>query len=92
MRERIKRINRMEMYFDMVSQAFSIDSAFVKTDTHIKGMLEALREYFECGEWLEDYQADERGELPSDLKRGVLSEDGLWNLMSDIDSLDSIEK
>lgn len=92
MRERIKRIKCMEMYFDMVKQAFSIDSAFVKTDTHIKGMLEALREYFEGGEWLEDYQADERGELPSDLKRGVLSEDGLWNLMSDIDSLENIDK
>jgi hypothetical protein len=31
-----------------------------------------------------DYQADEKGELPSDLKRGVLSEDGLWNLLSNI--------
>ena len=82
----------MEMYFDMVSQAFSIDPGFVKTDTHIKGMLAALREYFEGGEWMEDYQADDRGELPRDLKRGVLSEDGLWNLMSDIDSLDSVER
>ena len=27
--------------------------------------------------------ADEAGNLPPDLKRGVLSEDGIWNLLSD---------
>ena len=36
-----------------------------------------LREYEESGQWLQDYEADERGELPQDLKRGVLSQDGL---------------
>ena len=28
-----------------------------------------------------DYEADERGELPPDLKRGVLSQDALYNLL-----------
>ena len=36
-----------------------------------------LREYEESGRWLQDYEADERGELPQGLKRGVLSQDGL---------------
>ena len=36
-----------------------------------------LREYEESGLWLQDYEADERGELPRDFKRGVLSQDGL---------------
>ena len=38
---------------------------------------DALKEYYESGLWLSDYEADERGELPADLKRGVLSQDGL---------------
>lgn len=84
MRDIIKRVQRMELYFDMVKQAFSIDPFFVKNDEHIKNMLGALVEYYDSGQWLADYQADERGELPKDLKRGVLSEDGLWNLLSDI--------
>ena len=29
----------------------------------------------------EDYEADERGELPPDLKRGVLSQDALYDLL-----------
>ena len=33
--------------------------------------------------WKLDFAADEAGNLPPDLKRGVLSEDGIWNLLSD---------
>ena len=40
-----------------------------------------LREYMDSGLWLSDYEADERGELPEDLRRGVLSQDGLYNLL-----------
>ena len=45
-----------------------------------------LMDYYFGGQWLLDYQADERGELPKDLKRGVLSEDGVWNLLSELES------
>ena len=31
----------------------------------------------------QNFVDDEAGLLPEDLKRGVLSEDGLWNLLSD---------
>ena len=41
-----------------------------------------LREYYENGQWLRDYEVDERGELPDTLKRGVLSQDGLWDLLA----------
>lgn len=42
-----------------------------------------LSDYYFGGQWLLDYEADERGELPKDLKRGVLSEDGVWNLLTE---------
>ena len=48
---------------------------------------DALREYVDSGLWLSDYEADERGELPSDLKRGVLSQDGLYDLLSETDEI-----
>lgn len=43
-----------------------------------------LREYEESGLWLQDYEADERGELPKDLKRGVLSQDALDDLFDSV--------
>ena len=46
---------------------------------------ETLKEYMDSGLWLKDYEADERGELPPELKRGVLSQDGLYDLLHDIE-------
>ena len=43
-----------------------------------------LREYEESGLWLQDYEADERGELPKDLNRGVLSQDALDDLFDSV--------
>ena len=37
--------------------------------------------------WKRDYEADEAGQIPSDLKRGVLSQDGLYNLLHDADQI-----
>ena len=34
-------------------------------------------------EWQNDYEADERGEFPPDLKRGVLSQDALYDLLEE---------
>ena len=49
----------------------------------------ALREYEESSRWLQDYEADERGELPRELKRGVLSQDGLDEVFEEAKSLPS---
>ena len=44
-------------------------------------MLRQLSDYYSSPEWKRDYAADEAGLLPNDLKRGVLSEDGIYNLL-----------
>ena len=40
-----------------------------------------LLAYYESGQWLQDYEADERGELPRNLNRGVLRQAGVWELL-----------
>lgn len=49
----------------------------------IRFRLALLDEYYTSGEWLEDYEADEAGLLPKDMKRGVLSQDGLYDLLEE---------
>jgi hypothetical protein len=49
----------------------------------------ALKEYQEPGQWLKDFEADEAKRIPEGTDRAVLSEDGLYNLLSDIDALPS---
>ena len=54
-------------------------------DKDLQEKWKALLAYYEGGQWLKDYESDERGELPPGLKRGVLSQDGVYNLLSEIE-------
>lgn len=65
------RVRRMELYFDTIVQAVHNDIKMLQ-DPPIKAMLDSLTAYCDSGQWLSDFRADERGELPQDLKRGVL--------------------
>ena len=50
-----------------------------------EGIQEDVKElaaYYEDDDWREDFEADEAGKLPADLKRGVLSEDGIYDVLS----------
>ena len=44
-------------------------------------LLQQLIDYYENGQWLQDYEADERGLLPDNLKRGVLAQDAVYELL-----------
>lgn len=82
--EVIARIQQMEQYMDEVSVALKGNPQALKADAEMQRKAEALTQYMDSGQWLSDYEADERGELPTDLKRGVLSQDGLYNLLEEI--------
>lgn len=81
----VKRIYRMERYFDALCQAVKCDAESIEHDTTLQSMLRDLTAYYENGQWLADYETDERGELPSELRRGVLSQDALYNLLCEIE-------
>ena len=48
---------------------------------------EALRRYYESPAGKRDFLADEAGLLPRGLRRGVLSEDGLYDLLAETEEL-----
>jgi len=77
--ESIDRIRKMEAIFDKLTVDIREDPPKIN-----KKMLQILIDYYDNGEWMHDYELDEAGLLPSDLKRGVLSEDGVYNLLSSI--------
>ena len=85
MKQIIKRVIYMESVFDEVQNALA-EGVDIE-DALLQEKIEILIQYYESEQWKIDYSADERGELPADLKRGVLSEDGVYNLLNDIDSL-----
>ena len=77
----IERIKQMEQHFNNVLAAIKEESD-VSLEA-IKEDVAELSKYYGSELWKLDFAADEAGKLPPDLKRGVLSEDGIWNLLSD---------
>ena len=85
--DEIERIARMEAYMDEAAAALHGLAAALERYAAAEPKLRALEEYYRSGQWLRDYELDEAGKLPPTLKRGVLSEDALWDVLRDWDEL-----
>ena len=85
--ERIRRIIEMENRCDRISHVLHAAEVCPDHLDSIRDDVQALSEYYEGSLWREDFEADEAGLLPPDLKRGVLSEDGVYNLLLEYDTL-----
>lgn len=46
----------------------------------------------DSGQWKADFEADEAGEIPDEVKRGVLSEDGLYDLLQGAEKIVAFAK
>lgn len=53
----------------------------------VQEKIDGLKAYYGSPAWWKDMADDEAGKLPSDLPRGVLSEDGIYNLLADNEAL-----
>ncbi len=86
---RIERIRKMEQCLDAAEAAIRRLSEALDNYSAARGDLLILADYYDNGLWKEDYEADEAGALPRDLKRGVLAQDTLYDLLAkDRDLLD----
>ena len=80
MKEIILRIQEMERLFHILLKAKTGSRRYFD-------VYEKLRQYYEGPSWRADFEADESGLLPKSLCRGVLSEDALYNLLEEWDSV-----
>ena len=81
--KQIERIKQMEECMDRVSQSLTQLSVALDNYESTLPLLNKLDKYSGNDLWKQDFADDEAGHLPSTLKRGVLSEDGVWNLLND---------
>ena len=80
--KQIERIAQMERYLDESEQAVKALSDALEQFEAAQPALKKLSDYYGSTLWMKDYEADEAGKLPQDLKRGVLSEDAVYDLLS----------
>lgn len=77
----------MELRMERAVKAVTELSAALENYEAVQEDIAALERYYGSEEWKQDLAADEARLLPANLKRGVLSEDGIWNLLSDVREL-----
>ena len=85
--KQIERIERMEQNLERAKHALKVLSdAFDEYET-VQESLHELDYYYGSDTWKQDFSDDEQGRLPNTLKRGVLSEDAIWNILEDYRAL-----
>ena len=79
----------MSAAFDrLAEQAAALSSSLEGLEALLPDV-KTLKDYQLSGEWLQDYEADECGEISREVNRSVLSQDGLYDLLADLDELRS---
>lgn len=82
-KKQLARIRLMERRLNRATAAVKRLEAALDKWEDAQEAIAALDEYYGSDLWKQDLADDEAGRLPADLKRGVLSEDGIWNLLTD---------
>ena len=81
--EQIERIRQMERQLDRASLAVKKLEKTLRQYEQVQEDIQVLSNYYGSEEWKLDFTADEADLLPQNLKRGVLSEDAVWNLLEE---------
>ena len=77
----LDRIAHMEALLHDASAAIRAYTGTPEQRQRIQPMVDVLAAYYHSPQWLQDYEDDEAGRLPKALKRGVLSQDAVYDLL-----------
>ena len=84
--ERVERIKAMESKYDNVKPKIEDFKQKLEEMKQLYDDMKALSDYY-SSQWKSDYEADEQGKIPKDLKRGILGQDTLYDLFTDYNEL-----
>ena len=82
-----ERIERMEQNLERVTNALRVLNDALDEYEAAQDALQELDTYYGSDTWKQDFSDDEQGKFPNTLKRGVLSEDAIWNVLEDYRTL-----
>ncbi len=88
----VKRIEYYEALLNEVREKLAAAKGAEDASSALKeiqALAAPLSDYYESDTWKQDFADDEAGRLPADLKRGVLSEDGIYNVLEEIKELET---
>ena len=84
----INRIKRYESVCDEIKKANGDLKTALAAFASVKAKTVSLEKYYTGRLWKKDFADDEAGLIPKEIKRGVLSEDGVYDLLDEYRSLE----
>lgn len=77
------QVRRIQYYETLLQKAEQILRNENISYPELELYIQELDDYYTGPAWKEDFAADEAGMLPADLRRGVLSEDGIYDVLQE---------
>ena len=77
----IERISKMESILQDAADTLGQFGSVLERYEAIQSQIMALKAYYSSQEWRDDFACDAAGLLPPNLRRGVLSEDEVYDLL-----------
>ena len=85
--KQVTRIRAMETKANLLAASATEFQAALDKFAEVEPAYRELSQYYGGSEWWEDKTFSEAKDFPEDLSCGVLSEDGLYNILGDLHSL-----
>ena len=79
----IERIEKMEALLNECSEGIAGFEPALEKFAALQEKINELSAYYSSPEWMSDYDDSNSGKLPKGLKCGVLSEDAVFDLLTD---------
>lgn len=75
-------VEMTEIYEEHKKLLDKLSSSLEEFKNHQKE-LEKLEKYYYSEKFMEDYDASNKGEIPDDINKGILTEDAIYDLLGD---------
>ena len=82
-----QHIYAMENILDKATYMMDTLEKIIAEYEEFQSAINKLEAYYTSQQWKDDYAMDEAGKYPEKLKRGVLSQDAVWNMNEEISEL-----
>lgn len=79
-----QRVLDLNTRFEVLNRCETQLETVLNTMDHSIEDLRVLMAYYTGGQFLQDYDADEKGLISKELPRGILSQDGLYDLFESL--------
>ena len=77
----LENLKQMEAIYQKANETLKVLDENIADLKNMNDDIRKLSAYYGSKQWVKDFEADEKGLLPKDMSRGVLSEDGVYDLL-----------